>query len=50
MSADAGYQVKTKTEKEGRTYHHEGLINTKMIVNIEHDGKTVKMLCDPNTV
>ena len=50
MSKDAGYQVKTKTGKEGRTYHREGLVNKKMIVHVEHDGKTVRMLCDPDTV
>ena len=50
MSADAGYLVKTKTGKEGRTYHRDGLVNEKMIVHIEVDGKTVKMLCDPNTI
>jgi len=50
MSIDAGYQVKTKTGKEGRTYHRDGLVNEKMVVHIEIDGKTVKMLCDPNTV
>ena len=50
MSADAGYLVKTKTDKEGRTYHRDGLVNKKMIVHIEIDGRTVKMLCDPDTV
>ena len=50
MSKDAGYQVKTKTGKEGRTYHREGLVNKKIIVHIEHDGRTVKMLCDPDTI
>ena len=48
MSADAGYLVKTKTGKEGRTYHKDGLINDKMVVHID-DGN-VKMLCDPDTV
>jgi len=50
MSRDSGYQVKTKTGKEGRTYHREGLINKKMVVYVEVDGKIVKMLCDPKTV
>ena len=50
MSRDAGYQVKTKTNKEGRTYHREGLINKKMVVYVEVDGKTVKMLCNPKTI
>jgi len=50
MSRDAGYQVKTKTGKEGRTYHREGLINKKMVVYVEVDGKTVKMLCNPKTI
>ena len=50
MSRDAGYIVKTKTGKEGRTYHKDGLVNKKMIVHIEIDGKQVRMLCDPDTV
>ena len=50
MSVDAGYLVKTKTGKEGRTYHKDGLINDKMVVHVEQDGSTVKMLCDPDTV
>ena len=50
MSKDAGYQVKTKTGKVGRTYHREGRINDKVVVHVEIDGKTVKMLCDPNTI
>jgi hypothetical protein len=50
MSKDAGYLVETKTGKQGRTYHREGLVNKKMVVHIEEDGKTIKMLCDPQTV
>jgi len=50
MSKDSGYLVKTKTGKEGRTYHIEGLVNKKMVVHVETDGKTVKMLCDPKTI
>ncbi len=50
MSADAGYLVETKTGKKGRTYHREGLVNKKMVVHIEEDGKIIKMLCDPKTV
>jgi len=50
MSKDSGYIVKTKTGKEGRTYHREGLINKKMIVYVEQDGKIIKMLCDPQTI
>jgi hypothetical protein len=51
MREDAGYLVETKTGKEGRTYHREGLINGKMVVHIEtEEGKTLKMLCDPDTV
>lgn len=50
MSKDAGYLVKTKTGREGRTYHREGLVNKKMVVHIDIDGKTIKMLCDPNTI
>jgi len=50
MSKDSGYLVKTKKGKEGRTYHIEGLINKKLIVHLDVDGKDVKMLCDPKTV
>lgn len=51
MSKDSGYKVKTKSGKEGRTYHREGLVNKKMVVHIEGEvGKNMKMLCDPNTV
>lgn len=49
MSKNAGYIVKTKTEKIGRTYHRDGLINKKMIVYINVDNKIVKMLCDPKS-
>jgi hypothetical protein len=51
MSKNAGYLVETKSGKRGRTYHHEGLVNKKMVVHIENDeGKELKMLCDPKTV
>ena len=50
MSKDSGYLVKTKTGKEGRTYHRDGLVNKKMVVYVETDGKQMKMLCDPKTV
>jgi len=50
MSKDSGYLVKTKAGKEGRTYHREGLVNKKMVVHLEIDGKVVKMLCDPKTI
>lgn len=50
MSIDSGYLIKTKTGKKGRTYHREGLVNKKMVVHINVDGKDVKMLCDPKTV
>lgn len=50
MSKDSGYLVKTKTGKEGRTYHREGLVNKKMVVHVDVDGKDIKMLCDPKTV
>ena len=50
MSRDAGYLVTTKTGKSGRTYHREGRVDNKVIVHVEIDGKTVKMLCDPNTI
>jgi hypothetical protein len=50
MSKDSGYLVKTKTGKEGRTYHREGLVDKKMVVHVDIDGKEVKMLCDPKTI
>ena len=34
MSRDAGYLVKTKTGKEGRTYHREERVNDKVIVHV----------------
>lgn len=50
MSKNSGCMVETKTGVKGRTYHREGLVNKKMVVHIESDGKEVKMLCDPQTV
>jgi hypothetical protein len=50
MSKNSGYLVETKSGKQGRTYHCEGLINKKMVVHIDIDGKNIKMLCDPKTV
>jgi hypothetical protein len=50
MSKDSGYLVETKTGKQGRTFHKEGLVNKKMVVHIEEEGKEVKMLCDPQTI
>jgi len=50
MSINSGYLVETQKGKEGRTYHREGLVNKKMVVHIEVDGKDVKMLCDPKTI
>ena len=50
MSRDSGYIVQTKNGIEGRTYHRENLVNKKMVVHIEKDGKDVKMLCDPKTL
>ena len=50
MSKDSGYLVETKTGKQGRTYHREGLINRKMVVHVEINSRDMKMLCDPDTV
>lgn len=50
MSKDSGYLVKTKSGKEGRTYHREGLVNKKTVVYVDNNGKQVKMLCDPKTL
>jgi len=50
MSKDSGYLVKTKSGKEGRTYHRDNLVDGKLIVYIEVDGKEMKMLCNPETV
>lgn len=50
MRKNSGYIVETKTGKTGRTYHREGLVNKKMVVHLDIDGKDVKMLCDPKTI
>lgn len=50
MSKNSGYLVKTKSGKEGRTYHREGQINKKLIVHLNIDDKEIKMLCDPKTI
>jgi hypothetical protein len=50
MSKDSGYLVETKSGKHGRTYHREGLVNKKMVVYVDVDGKEMKMLCDPKTI
>lgn len=50
MSKNSGYIVETKSGKQGRTYHREGLVNKKMVVHLEIDGKDTKMLCDPKTI
>lgn len=50
MSKNSGCLVETKSGKQGRTYYRENLINKKMIVHLEVDGKEVKMLCDPKSV
>lgn len=50
MGVDSGYLVETKTGLKGRTYHREGRVNGKTIVYVEKDGKTLKMLCNPNTL
>jgi hypothetical protein len=50
MSKDSGYLVKTKSGKEGRTYHRENKVNKKQIVHLEINGKDIKMLCDPDSL
>lgn len=50
MSKNSGYLVKTKSGKVGRTYHREVSINNKVVVHVEVDGKTLKMLCDPKSI
>ena len=50
MSINSGYLVKTKTGKEGRTYHRDNKLNNKVIVYVFINGKEVKMLCDPETI
>ena len=50
MSIYSGYLVKTKTGKEGRTYHRDNKLNNKVIVYVFINGKEVKMLCDPETI
>ena len=50
MGRNSGAFVKTKTGKEGRTYHKEKLVNGKIVVHVDIDGKDVKMLCDSKTI
>ena len=53
MSKNSGYLVETKTGKQGRTYHCEGLLKGKMIVHLEaekENNKNINYLCDPQTV
>ena len=50
MSKDSGYLVETKTGKKGRTYHREGLVNKKIVVHLDVNGKDMKMLCDPKSI
>jgi len=48
---DSGYLVETKTGKQGRTYHREGLVNKKTVVHVEQEnGTVVKILCTPDTL
>lgn len=49
MSKKSGYLVETKTNKRGRTYHKEKLVNNKTVVYLVDDNNIetgVKMLCD----
>jgi hypothetical protein len=48
MSKDSGYLVKTKSGKEGRTYHREKKINNKTVVHI--NGMDIPMLCNTDTL
>lgn len=50
MSKNSGCLVTTKSGKKGRTYHKEGLVNKKIVVHVDVDGKNVKMLCDPKSI
>ncbi len=50
MGKDSGYIVETKSGKQGRTFHREALVNKKMIVHLDENGKEIKMLCDPKSV
>lgn len=52
MSKDSGCLVETKSGKRGRTYYRDKLVNKKVIVYVEVEGKDepLKMLCDPKTV
>ena len=50
MSKNSGYLVETKTGLKGRTYHREGLLNYKTVVHVSKNEKTVKMLCDPDSL
>lgn len=50
---NAGYIVKTKTGKMGRTYHSKGLINGKIPVYLEKskdEHQVTAILCRPETL
>ena len=50
MSKNSGYLVETKSGKQGRTYHRDGLVNKKTVVYITENGKEIKMLCEPKNL
>ena len=50
MGINSGYSVKTKKGYLGRTFHREKHVNNKMIVHVDINGKTTKMLCDPDSI
>ena len=50
MSKNSGYLVETKNGQKGRTYHCENLINKKTIVHIDKENKSMKILCEPDTL
>jgi len=58
MSKSSGMIVKTSTGQRGTTKNCDDLVNGKIIVYLEEDGKPVldekqeqkKMLCDPKTL
>jgi hypothetical protein len=51
MSKDSGYKVKTKSGKEGRTYHRESKVNGKIVVHVEGEAETqTKLLCNPESI
>jgi hypothetical protein len=48
LGKNPGYLVETKTGKQGKIYHREGLVNKKTVVHIKE--MKLPMLCDPKSL